>query len=185
MAGRRRKSSKVIRTSAATLVVLGISLATYDVIAQTGPCFTTLGAINSEMQTELARIQNGASPQESYVYNMCANTFFDATSEPLQPVLNNAMFVCGDNGSRSNRCVVVGGSQQVMIMDSFVSGYPMQEVHFLGITFSGFETNNQMEGTSIAAFASSATMATFSECTWQVCGFVETTCLVRHYLTSN
>lgn len=168
MAGRRRKSTKVLQSSRAALFALGCSITTYYVAAQTGPCFTTLGAINSEMQTELARIQNGATAQESYVYNMCANTFFDAMSEPLQPVLNNAMFVCGDNGSRSNRCVVVGGSQQVMIMDSFVSGYPLQEVHFLGITFSGFETDNQMEGTSIAAFASSATTATFSECTWEV-----------------
>ena len=158
-----------LQPSKTALVALGISFTARHAVAQTGSCFNTLGAINNVMQTELARIQTGATPQESYVYNLCANTFFDATSEPLEPALNNAMFVCGDNGSRSNRCVVVGGNQQVRISDSLVSGFPLQEVHFMGITFSAFEANGQMTGASIAAYASSATTATFSDCTWQVC----------------
>lgn len=154
-----------------TLLALGISFTTRHASAQTAPCFNTLGAINSEMQTELIRIQNGATPQASYLYNLCANTFFDATSERLEPVLNNAMFVCGDNGNRDNRCVIVGGNQQVKITDSLVSGFPLREVTFMGITFSAFETNGEMTGASIAAFASTATTATFTECTWQVRSF--------------
>jgi hypothetical protein len=120
------------------------------------------------MQTELVRIQNGATPQDSYTYNLCPNKIFDAASVFLEPVLNNANFVCGNDGRRTNSCVIVGGTMQVRIVDSAVTGYPLQEISFTGITFSGFETSNSMSGTSIAAFASSAATATFTDCEWKV-----------------
>jgi hypothetical protein len=120
------------------------------------------------MQTEFVRIQNGATPADAYMYNLCANTFFDATSTILAPVLSNSMFICGNDGSRLGRCVIVGGSEQVRIVDSTIDGYPLQELSFMGITFSSFESNALKTGTSIAAFASSSTTATFTDCAWEV-----------------
>jgi hypothetical protein len=119
------------------------------------------------METELIRIQNGATPQDSYLYNLCNNTFFDATNTVLKPVLNNVMFICGDDGSRLGRCVILGGSLQVEIVDSTVDAYPLQEMSFMGITFSSFESNALRTGTSIGAFASSVTTATFTDCAWE------------------
>jgi len=166
MMARRREKTTMVPPPLQALIVLGMLFR--PIVAQETACFETLGSINSVMQTELSRIQNGATPQESYVYSLCSNTFLDAGSEPLQPVLDNTMFVCGDDGSRSNRCVIVGGNQQVLIRDSLVSGYPLQELNFMGITFSAFETNGEMTGSSISALASSTTTATFTDCTWQV-----------------
>ena len=131
-------------------------------------CFDSIGAINSFMQTELVRIEAGADPQASYTFNLCTNTFFDASMTTLEPVLNNAMFLCGEDGSRRNRCIFVGGVEQVRIDNSLVPGYPLQEVTFMGITFSSFESGSAMSGTSIAAFASATTTATFMDCAWQV-----------------
>jgi hypothetical protein len=145
-------------------------------------CFATLGAMNSAMELELIRIRNGAVPQTTYVYPLCPNTVLDATTTPLRPLLNNAMFVCGADGQRSNRCVILGGTVQVAILDSLVDGYPLQEVSFLGLTFSGFVSDTSAAaagiGTSIAAMASSVTMATFTDCLWQVraCNTHDVTC---------
>lgn len=131
-------------------------------------CFGTLLALNNEMQTELIRIRNGATPNSEYLYNLCPNTFFDTASTALEPVLSNSKFVCGENGSRTDRCVMLGGSTQVRISDSLVEGYPLEELTFMGITFSGFQSNNNRRGSSIAAQASSVTTATFTDCEWQV-----------------
>jgi hypothetical protein len=132
-------------------------------------CFATLGAVNSDMELELIRIRNGAPPQTAYMYPLCPNTVFDASLAPLRPLLNNAMIVCGVDGQRSNRCVILGGSVQVAILDSLVDGYPLQELSFMGLTFSGFTSASAGGiGTSIAAMASSVTMATFTDCAWQV-----------------
>jgi hypothetical protein len=148
---------------------------TTEIAAAGDDCFATLEAINSDMELELIRIRNGAPPQNAapYVYQLCADTVFDATSTPLRPLLNNAMFVCGANGNRSNRCVILGGTVQVAILDSLVDGYPLQELSFMGLTFSGFVSSSNAPattgiGTSIAAMASSVTMATFTDCSWQV-----------------
>jgi hypothetical protein len=130
-------------------------------------CYETIGSLNNVMQTELVRIQNGATPQPSYMYNLCNNTFFDATTSILEPVLNNVMFICGADGSRLDRCVIVGGSVQVQINDTTVDNYPLQELYFMGITFSSFESNALRSGTSIGGFASSATTATFVDCAWE------------------
>lgn len=166
MASRRRRALETMSHPIHFLLVLGTLV--YPAIAQAQSCFETLGALNSVMQTELIRIQNGATPKDAYTYNLCPNTFFDATSTALEPVLNNAMFVCGDDGSRLSQCVILGGSEQVSIVDSLVNGYPLEELSFMGITFSAFESNTDMSGTSIAASASSATTATFTDCAWQV-----------------
>jgi hypothetical protein len=156
----RRRSGRV------ALCVL--SVLAQPVISQNPtPCFDTIGSLNSVMQTELTRIRNGATPQNAYMYNLCNNTFFDATTSILEPVLNNVMFVCGENGNRLGRCVILGGSVQVQIDDSTVDTYPIQELSFMGITFSSFESNALRTGTSIGAYASSSTTATFMDCTWE------------------
>ena len=165
---RRRESlsERPIRQAPKALFLLCSLLLVRRTLSQDA-CYETLGSLNSVMQTELVRIQNGATPQDAYMYNLCNNTFFDATTTILEPVLNNAMFICGDDGSRLGRCVILGGSLQVEIVDSLVDTYPLQEISFMGITFSSFESNTLRTGTSIGAFASSVTTATFTDCAWE------------------
>jgi hypothetical protein len=164
---RRRESlvERPIRQSERAIFFLCSVLLVQSTLSQDA-CYETIGSLNSVMQTELLRIQNGAIPQDAYMYNLCNNTFFDATITPLEPVLNNVMFICGDDGNRLGRCVFAGGSLQVEIVDSTVDTYPLQEINFMGITFSSFESNAFRTGTSIGAYASSVTTATFIDCAW-------------------
>lgn len=164
----RRRGSRAerpIRQSERALYLI-CSLLTVQRTLSQDACYETIGSLNSVMQTELSRIQNGAIPQDAYMYNLCNNTFFDSTITALKPVLNNVMFICGDDGNRLGRCVIAGGSLQVEIVDSTVDSYPLQEISFMGITFSSFESNALRTGTSIGAFASSVTTATFTDCAW-------------------
>lgn len=163
----RARMKEILRHARGSLFVACIIVVLSPVVSQT-PCFDTIGALNSAMQMELVRIQSGATPEDAYMYNLCTNTFFDAATAILMPVLNNVMFICGNDGSRLGRCVILGGSEQVRIVDSTVDSYPLQELSFMGITFSSFVTNTARSGMSIAAFASSSTTATFSDCSWEV-----------------
>jgi hypothetical protein len=169
---RCRRLTAVLLLLALAVVPLNAQAPTTTAVAPPAAavdCFATLGAVNSDMELELIRIRNGAPPQTAYLYPLCPNTVFDATLTPLRPLLNNAMIVCGVDGQRSNRCVILGGSVQVAILDSLVDGYPLQELSFMGLTFSGFTSASAGGiGTSIAAMASSVTMATFTDCAWQV-----------------
>jgi hypothetical protein len=164
----RARMKEVLRHTQKSLLITCILIIVSPPVRSQTPCFDTIGALNTAMQTELARIQNGATPQAAYMYNLCTNTFFDATTAILVPVLNNAMFICGNDGDRLGRCVFLGGSEQVRIEDSTVDSYPLQELSFFGITFSSFETNTVRTGLSIAAFASTTTTATFTDCSWEV-----------------
>jgi hypothetical protein len=148
--------------------MLALTALAIPVSTQQAACFDTLTAINGDMQMELARIRNGGTPEPSYTYNLCPDTFFDATMTTLEPVLDNTMFVCGENGSRLNGCVIIGGNEQIRIQDSSLDGYIIQQLNFIGITFAGFGTSDEMTGASISALASSTTVATFTDVAWQV-----------------
>jgi hypothetical protein len=134
-----------------------------------GICFSTIAEINTEMQTELERISGGGTPEDSYTYILCSDTFFDATNTTLVPLLDNANFMCGDDGNRLNGCVILGGTEQVRFQDSNITGYPINQVNFVGITFAGFEQSTADKvGASIVASASSTTVAKFTDTAWQV-----------------
>jgi len=124
--------------------------------------YTSIAAMNQDMEEELAAIESGGvQPQDMYTYNLCPNTVFDATDGPLRPVLNNAFFLCGTDGSSSNTCVITGGSNQILIEDSTVSTYPLESLTFMGIEFQDFTSE------SISASASSsATTAYFKDVLW-------------------
>lgn len=125
--------------------------------------YTSIEAVNRAMQDELVRIKDGQAPLESYTFNLCPNRVFDATSEPLNPVLNNAFFLCGQNGDPTNDCTISGGKDaQVTIESSEVESYPLLKLTFSGIVFSGFD------GYSIAASATFPTTASFMDSMWTV-----------------
>jgi hypothetical protein len=153
-------------------------------------CFQTIASLQSVMATELSRIANGAVPAAAYTFILCPNTFLDASAMPLTPLLDKSTFMCGNDGHVRNRCIIVGGGgggggsngtatapgttivtdAQVRIVDSTTPGHVLQQVDFVGVTFSGFESNVHTKmGKSIAAAASSSTTATFKGCAWQVC----------------
>jgi hypothetical protein len=157
--------------------------------ADDNECFQTIASLQSVMATELSRIANGALPAAAYTFILCPNTFLDASAMPLTPLLDKSTFMCGNDGHVRNRCIIVGGGggsgsngtatapgttivtdAQVRIVDSTTPGHVLQQVDFVGVTFSGFESNAQTKmGKSIAAAASSSTTATFKGCAWQVC----------------
>jgi hypothetical protein len=165
---RRRLEATTMNSLGIICSMFALTRVTTVTLAQATECFATIGALNNVMQTELIRIQNGAAPKDTYTFNLCNNTFLDAKSAILEPVLSNAFFVCGDDGQRQNNCVITGGTEQVRISESTVIGYPLQQLTFMGITFTSFQSNNGMTGTSITAAASSAATALFTDCSWSV-----------------
>jgi hypothetical protein len=162
-----------------TIVTFVIALAWgfNDAVAQTVACpqaegltgYTTIASINNDMRAELARISDGEKlPEDSYTYTLCPQTIFDVSNEPLQPILSDVSFACGSNGEANDSCVLFGGSQQVLIVDSLLNSYPLERITFSGLTFSGFNQNSESRGTAIAAFASKPTSAIFRDALFRV-----------------
>jgi hypothetical protein len=120
------------------------------------------------MQLELQRISDGGTPAPPYTFTLCPNQVFDAALVTLQPVLSDAMFVCGANGDPEDDCTLLGGDEQVRIEDSTVDGYVLERVVFVGVSFADFSSSDEMLGSSIAALASSTTTATFMNSRWSV-----------------
>ena len=145
------------------------------VVAQ-GPCssdssvtgYSSISDLNTDMDVELARIEAGGTPASSYRFILCPDTVFDTSSTPLRPLLDGALFQCGENGSRDNQCTFEGGDVQILIEDSTTPGYPLRQVAFTGITFVDFKSNDEETGTSVAAEASARTTATFEDVSWSV-----------------
>ena len=130
--------------------------------------YKTLQAINNDMQVELQRISAGGQPEEAYEFLLCPETVFDASSDTLEPVLSGSTFICGSDGDPEDNCIILGGDEQVRIVDSTLPSFPLSQLNFIGLTFAGFQTNDSETGTSIAAFASSTTTASFIDTTWTV-----------------
>ena len=124
--------------------------------------YTTITAMNADMQAELEAINNGQAPQPGYTYTLCPDTAFDTTSTPLLPVLNNITFVCGATGSSASNCVLFGGDEQIRIEDSTVESYPLQQVSFSGLSMANFT------GTAVNAAAGTTTTASFNDVDFQV-----------------
>jgi hypothetical protein len=165
------------------VAIVAMVMIAYPVVAQTGVTisavncpndptdlqgYTSLSALNNDMQLELQRISNGGVPAPPYTFTLCPNQVFDATLVTLQPVLNDATFVCGANGDPEDDCTLLGGEEQVRIEDSNVDGYPLENLVFVGLSFADFSNSDEMLGSSIAALASSTTTATFMNNRWSV-----------------
>jgi hypothetical protein len=120
------------------------------------------------MESELQNIQAGSAPAEEYTFRLCPDTVFDTTTTPLRPLLNNAMFVCGESGKRADGCTFIGGSEQIRFQDSSIEGYVLQSMSFMGLSFADFEGNSDLTGASIGAYASSQLTATFSDVAFTV-----------------
>lgn len=130
--------------------------------------YSSIEVLNSDMETELQKIQDGSAPADEYTFRLCPDTVFDTTTTPLRPVLNNAMFLCGENGDRANSCTLVGGSEQIKFEDSAVEGYVLESMSFMGLSFADFEGNTDLTGTSIGAYASSQLTSIFTNVAFTV-----------------
>jgi hypothetical protein len=163
--------------------IVAMAMIAYPVVAQTGVTisavncpndptdlmgYTSLAALNSDMQLELQRIANGGAPVPPYTFTLCPNQVFDATLVTLLPVLSDSTFVCGANGDPEDDCTLLGGEEQIRIEDSTVNGYLLENLAFVGLSFADFSNSDEMLGSSIAALASSTTTATFMNNRWSV-----------------
>lgn len=175
--------------SSILLVVLNLSIRSFA--QKSGRCqrdenvigYSSLADINDDMQTELTRISGGGEPSESYTFRLCPNTVFDASQTPLTPLLSNAAFVCGADGNRNNNCIVIGGSEQVRIVDSRVPNYVLEKITFLGLTFAEFRGNDAATGTCVSAVANFQTSAVFLDVSFTVCE--KPNCLVFQQALNN
>ncbi len=137
--------------------------------SSTAPCptnpningYSTIAAINSDMDQELKRIGEGGTPQEVYFMTLCPQTMFDTSGGPLLPQLNQATLSCGGTGNVNDGCVFGGGIENIRVQDPNIEGYSVNALNFIGITFTAFT------GRSIELAASAPTVAIFLNCLWQ------------------
>lgn len=144
--------------------------------AQMEPCpsnraltgYASIAAMNNDIDAEFNRIQNGGAPQEEYVYMFCPRQEYDASIEPLRPLLSGSVFRCGVTGLSTDTCTITGGSEQIRVEDSGLTTFPLSNVAFRGLTFNGFTNNADSSGTSVNVLASDATSIAFSDVVWTV-----------------
>lgn len=149
---------------------IAFSSSRYASYAQrTAPCstdgsivgYSNVSALNLDIEDELAAILDGVAPSNPYQFILCPNTVFDISNDPLLPMISDSTFQCG-NGNSGQGCRFEGGFMQILIQEPSNPSYVLSNLTFQGITFSNFS------GTSVAAFASSATKALFNDCHWNV-----------------
>jgi hypothetical protein len=114
------------------------------------------------MRRELDRILSGGLPSADYTYNLCPNRVYDASEEPITPVLGNSFILCGEDGNPDNSCTVLGGRTQVEIDAPLSYSFSSYGTTFTGIRFTMF-TN-----ASVAARGIPPQQVTFDRVTWSV-----------------
>lgn len=102
-----------------------------------GRGYTTMAALNQDIQTERDRILVGGDPLEMYMFVLCPNTAFGS---PLVPALDNIVIGCGESPSSENTCILTGGDVQVEIGSYADTGHPVRMVELIGVTFADFSS---------------------------------------------
>lgn len=101
--------------------------------------YNTLDALNIDMVAELDKILAGDAPAEPYMFELCPNTVFDMSLAPLTPLLSGSVFSCGSAAAPGSGCNFTGGVTQILIEDPVnATGYDLEMVSFVGISFLGF-----------------------------------------------
>lgn len=130
--------------------------------------YTSIAALNNDIDAEIARIAGGGMPEENYVFTLCPRQVFDAEAGPLRPSLSGAVFQCGVAGLSSDNCVIRGGSEQIRVEDSTIATYPLVDIAFKGLTFESFTNNADNTGASVNILATDSASITFSDVAWTV-----------------
>jgi hypothetical protein len=127
--------------------------------------YTNVPDINLDMADELTRIAGGGDPPgEGYDLILCPGEDFSvAGGNRFRPVIDGVKISCGGPDSVNPECIVDASREQVIIEDSTVDGYTTNSVTFERITFDSFQ-----RGLSVTLAASKPTVATFTDCIWQV-----------------
>jgi hypothetical protein len=112
--------------------------------------------------TKLTALQNarGGNNSVSVTYVICPNTVFDLTNDIEWNLNGNTNYLCGEDGSSKNNCVVTGGEFQFSI-SLFPYGFSNKD----NILLSGFTF--EKAGISNAAIASSGSF-TIRDCIFKV-----------------
>jgi hypothetical protein len=122
--------------------------------------YTSIASINDDIDQEITRIEGGGSPQELYVIVLCPGTF-DTSSSPLLPQLDQATYSCAGTGNVNEGCIFSGGESNILIEDPGIDGYNINDMNFMGITFTAFT------GYSIDLRGIAPAEAIFLNCLWQ------------------
>jgi len=107
-----------------------------------------------DMNLDMEDIVTNGTLDGGYTFRFCPITRFDVV-EPLRPILNDTLFVCGAGGEEEG-CILSGGTEQVTLEGDLFN------VTFLGMVFQNF-TN-----TSVSASASGNSTVLFDRCRWSV-----------------
>lgn len=110
--------------------------------------YTSLDAINLDMENEFVYLKNGGESRAPYVFVLCPNTTYDASATSLLPMLSDSVIICGYNGNVRDDCILSGGEIQVVVNDhstDITTKKAINDIRFIGITFSNF-TNSALSG---------------------------------------
>jgi hypothetical protein len=110
--------------------------------------YDSIDSLNADIDAEVARIIDGGTPEEAYLYRLCPGSTIMMEGKSLMPKLDGSVFQCGDGGLLADDCRLQGGSDQVIINNSAIPGYSLNDVRFVGVTFTGF-TNSAVSGNAL------------------------------------
>ena len=102
-----------------------------------GQGYTSIAALNADIQAERDRILGGGDPEDVYSFILCPFRTFDADL-PIRPVLDNIVIGCGTSLSSTDPCTLLGGDTQVVLESFDDTEHPVSRVEFSGVTFSQF-----------------------------------------------
>lgn len=123
-------------------------------IAPSIPCFSQWDQLSLAMSVACAEDTGGS-------FVICPDTYFDLdefSDSLITPIVicsSDVTVQCGDDGARSNNCVISGGETQFKLRSVIVG------IAFKGLTFQ------QSRGMSVFAGATMDSMASLIDCEWR------------------
>jgi hypothetical protein len=110
-----------------------VALCPQTIKAQTPSCIGTLGKL---LDLQTARGNKVFTP---VTYVMCPNTVYLANDEEFLQLNGNATYLCGEDGSSANNCILRGGSGQLSITFFAYDRAPKDNILVSGFTFEQAE----------------------------------------------
>ena len=108
-------------------------------------CISTVSAedcIDSYAELTALQIARGGNNAIPVTYVICPNTVFDLTNDVEWDLNGNTNYLCGEDGSSTNNCIVTGGLFQFAV-SSFPYGFSNKDnILISGFTFQKAEIGN-------------------------------------------
>lgn len=100
------------------------------------------GCIGNYAELTALQVERGVNNSIPVTYVICPNTVFNLKNQPGLELNGNTNYLCGEDGSSKNNCVVTGGSIQFIIALFAYDLSNKDNILLSGFTFENAEISN-------------------------------------------